>query len=220
MGENAARSSLGACQKPGSSIPIEGPGDTGEGNKIQKERPAGDWYVVQVPTGQETAMCQIIQRVAGKDVLRECFTPRFATEKKVKGQWVPAESLLLPGYVIAVTNDAVALYERLKNVHAFTRLLVSGEVFCPLDQDDRAWLGAFTNEGDRVIPMSKGFMEGDKVVVFSGPLKGREGCITSVNRRKSVAYVELDMCGRRVKTRIGLGIVRKRRCPGESTAQQ
>lgn len=165
-------------------------------------------------------MCQIIQRLAGKDVLRECFTPRFATEKKVKGQWVPAESLLLPGYVIAVTNDAVALYERLKNVHAFTRLLVSGEVFCPLDQDDRAWLGAFTNEGDRVIPMSKGFMEGDKVVVFSGPLKGREGCITSVNRRKSVAYIELDMCGRRVKTRIGLGIVRKRRCPGESTAQQ
>lgn len=140
--------------------------------------------------------------------------------EKVKGQWVPAESLLLPGYVIAVTNDAVALYERLKNVRAFTRLLVSGEVFCPLDQDDRAWLEAFTNEGDRVIPMSKGFMEGDKVVVFSGPLKGREGCITSVNRRKSVACIELDMCGRRVKTRIGLGIVRKRRCPGESTAQQ
>lgn len=67
--------------------------------------------------------------------------------------------------------------------------------------------------------MSMGFMEGDKVVVFSGPLKGREGCITSVNRRKSVAYIELDMCGRRVKTRIGLGIVRKRRCPGESKTQ-
>lgn len=49
MGESAARSSLEACQKPGSSIPIEGPGDTGEGHKIQKEKSAGDWYVVQVP---------------------------------------------------------------------------------------------------------------------------------------------------------------------------
>lgn len=98
-----------------------------------------------------TAMCQIIQRVAGKDVLRKLYASLCHGEK-VKGQWVPAESLLLPGYVIAVTNDAVALYERLKNVHAFTRLLTSGDSFCPLREDDRAWLGAFTNEGDRVIP--------------------------------------------------------------------
>lgn len=203
-----------ATDSPCNSIPLNANCDT--------DKPAknvGDWYVIQVPTGREETMCQIIQRVAGEDILKECFTPRFATEKKIKGRWVPAESLLLPGYVIAVTNDAVALYERLKSVHAFTRLLMSGEAFCPLDRDDRAWLGAFTSEGDRVVPMSMGFMEGDKVVVFSGPLKGREGCITSVNRRKSVAYIELDMCGRRVKTRIGLGIVRKHRCPGESKTQ-
>lgn len=214
MSEDAASSPCKAIKAPCDSIPLPVGRDTENTKNIKS-----GWYVIQVPTGKETAMCQIIQRVAGNDVLKECFTPRFATEKKVKGQWTPAESLLLPGYVIAVTNDAVALYERLKSVHAFTRLLASGDSFCPLDEDDRAWLGAFTKEGDRVVPMSKGFIEGDKVVVFSGPLKGREGCITSVNRRKSLAYIELDMCGRRVRTRIGLGIVRKRRCPGELTVQ-
>ena len=214
MSEDSASSPCKVDKAPCDSIPLQ----VGRYTQSAKKSKSG-WYVIQVPTGKETVMCQIIQRVAGKGVLKECFTPRFATEKKIKGQWVSAESLLLSGYVIAVTDDAVALYERLKNVHAFTRLLASGDSFCPLDEDDRAWLSAFTKEGDRVVPMSKGFMEGDKIVVFSGPLKGREGCITSVNRRKSVAYIELDMCGRRVKTRIGLGIVRKRRCPGESTTR-
>lgn len=172
------------------------------------------WYVIQVSTGQENKVCQTIHRVAGSELVSECFTPRYATEKKVKGEWVYAESLLLPGYVIAVTHDVRALSDRLKGVYAFTRLLTSGGDFYPLDQEDRAWLSAFTSAGDRVVPMSMGCMEGDKVVVFRGPLKGREACIVSVNRRKSTAIIELDMCGRRVRTRIGLGIVRKCQCPG------
>lgn len=160
-------------------------------------------------------MCQSIRRVVGEDLLKECFTPRFVTEKKVRGVWERTESLMLPGYIIAVTSNPIQLYERLRQVHEFTRLLRMGGAFCPLAEEERAWLAAFTVDGDRVIPMSIGVMEGDRVVVQRGPLKGREACIVSVNRRKSLAFIELDMCGRRVKTRIGLGIVRKRQCQGE-----
>ena len=174
-----------------------------------------EWYVIQVPAGKEVALCETIRRAVGPDVLRECFTPRFATERKVRGVWEQAESLLLPGYIIAVTREPVALYERLREVREFTKLLRMGGSFCPLAEEDRAWMAMFTNEGDRVIPMSMGVMEGDRVVVFRGPLKGREACIVSVNRRKSLAFIELDMCGRRVTTRIGLGIVRKSQCQGE-----
>lgn len=140
-------------------------------------------------------------------------------ERKVRGVWEQAESLLLPGYIIAVTREPVALYERLREVREFTKLLRMGGSFCPLAEEDRAWMAMFTNEGDRVIPMSMGVMEGDRVVVFRGPLKGREACIVSVNRRKSLAFIELDMCGRRVTTRIGLGIVRKSQCQGETKPQ-
>lgn len=121
------------------SIPLNANCDT--------DKPAknvGDWYVIQVPTGREEAMCQIIQRVAGEDILKECFTPRFATEKKIKGQWVPAESLLLPGYVIAVTNDAVALYERLTvsscPERRFARWIgMIGRGLAPLPEKGIAW---------------------------------------------------------------------------------
>lgn len=199
------------CEGPDRGIPMHRPSDAAILNKDKNQ-----WYVIQVPTGKELALCEILQRVVGEDVLTECFSPRYATEKKVKGAWVSCESLLLPGYIVVVTGDVETLHERLRSVDEFTRLLRFGDAFCTLEESDRAWLSEFTGAGDRVIPMSMGVMEGDRVVVFRGPLKGREACIRSINRRKSLAYIELDMCGRRITTRIGLGIVRKRQCPGES----
>ena len=40
----------------------------------------------------------------------------------------------------------------------------------------------------------------------AGPLLGHEGLIKTINRRKSTAYLELDLCGRRVTTRVGLAV--------------
>ena len=61
--------------------------------------------------------------------------------------------------------------------------------------------------------MSMGVVEGDRIVVTRGPLMGHEGWITSVNRRKSLAFIQVEMFGRKIETRIGLGIVRRRPCP-------
>lgn len=182
---------------------------------VPRGKSVAGWYVIQVPTGKEEALCQTVQRVAGPTLVNECFTPRFATEKKVRGEWVPVESLLLPGYIIVVTSDPQSLYEKLRLIEDFTRLLRLGDTFCALEDADCAWMAEFTREGDRTVPMSMGIVENDRVVVFRGPLKGREACITSVNRRKSLAYIEFEMCGRRIKTRVGLGIVRKCSCQGE-----
>lgn len=44
------------------------------------------WYVVQVQTGRERAMCELIERVAPKCLVGECFTPRYQTQKKFDGE--------------------------------------------------------------------------------------------------------------------------------------
>lgn len=181
-------------------------------DRVKSGRPQNSWYAIQVPTGQEEKICRAIRRVAGDRIVQECFTPRFATEKKVRGEWIPVTSLLLPGYVIVVTSDVQALHNRLKDVNSFTKLLTFDGKFLPLNGSERAWIGAFTSSDDRTVPMSRAFMDGDRIVVFSGPLKGREAQIVSVNRRKSIACIELDMFGRRVKTRIGLGVMQRCQC--------
>lgn len=167
------------------------------------------WYVVQVATGKERAICELIERVAPEGSLEECFSPSFETQMKVRGEWVPATKLLFPGYVIAVTNHIEKLEAALRQIPEFTRVLSVGETFVPLHEEDQAWIGAFTKKGARAIPMSSGVMEGDRVVVTSGPLVGREALIKIVNRHKSLAFLEFEICGRVITTKVGLGIVRK-----------
>ena len=181
---------------------------------------AGGWYVIQVPTGKEAALCAVIERVAAPGELSECFVPSFETQRKVRGAWETVRAVLFPGYVVAVTRNVGALKHRLRGVSEFTRLLTMGESFVPLDDADRAWLSAFTTADDRAIPMSMGVVEGDRIVVTQGPLMGHEGWITSVNRRKSLAFIQVEMFGRKIETRIGLGIVRRKPCPNSNVNQE
>ena len=165
------------------------------------------WYVVNVPTGKETKMCQVIERISPEGAVIECFSPRYATQIKRAGEWTDVQKTLLPGYVVVATRQIGVVKRCLRKVPEYARVLSMGESFVPLASEERAWIEAFTYEGDRCVPMSMGVMEGDRVVVVSGPLKGREALIRSVNRHRSIAYVELKICGRIVTTKVGLGIV-------------
>lgn len=181
-----------------------------EKNLAARSVRAPRWYVIQVSTGKENAMCELILRVAPERTVEECFSPSYDTQIKVKGEWRSVKKPLLPGYLIAVTDQVEVLQRVCRTVPEFARLLTMGETFVPLRDDDQAWIGAFTRRGERSIPMSTGVMEGDRVLVLDGPLVGREALIKSVNRHKSLAFLEFEICGRKVTTKVGLGIVRKK----------
>lgn len=165
------------------------------------------WYVVQVLKGREDAMAELIGRVATASVVEECFSPKYATEMKVRGRWVPCERDLFPGYLVAITNAPRELEVVLAQVPEFCRVLAQGGKFVPLGREEVEMIGAFTERGERTVPMSHAVKEGDRVVVTEGPLVGREGLIRGVDRRKSIAMVELDVCGRKIATRMGLSVV-------------
>lgn len=172
---------------------------------------AASWYVVQVPTGAERKLCDLIERVVPEGAVEECFSPQYATQiKRAGGGWVDVEKPLLPGYIIVVSSRLDLVIRELREIPEFTRLLKMGESFVSLASDERAWIEALTNKGSRCVDMSVGVMDGEHVVVLSGPLRGREALITSVNRHKNLAFVELEICGRRVATKVGLGIVSRR----------
>ena len=89
----------------------------------------------------------------------------------------------------------------------FARVLSQDGQFVPLAKEETQLIGSFTNRGDRVVPMSEALKDGDRVVVTAGPLLGHEGLIKDINRRKCTAYLELNLCGRRVTTRVGLAVL-------------
>ena len=187
------------------------------------------WYVVQVPTGREEYTARLIKRVASevtqilplaerlqtesaaeKPLLEDCFVPTCDYERKRRGEWKTVRLPLFPGYVVTVSDNVDLLIRLLRRVPEFTRLLRMGEGFVPLDDAERALIEMLASNEEHNVPISYGVAEGDKVRVTSGPLKGREGLIKEVNRKRSTALLEVSMFGRTLRAKIGLAIVAKR----------
>ena len=165
------------------------------------------WYVIQVINGREDIMRERIEHVLPTGAMQELFYPQFQTEIKVHGEWVNTTKPLFPGYLICDTADPRTVQQYLLRMDDFARVLSQDGQFVPLAKEEVQLISSFTHRGDRVVPMSEALKDGDQVVVTAGPLLGHEGLIKTINRRKSTAYLELDLCGRRVTTRVGLAVL-------------
>lgn len=172
---------------------------------------------MQVETGREDAACELILRAAQAAGLArafdELFSPKRRTLSKVRGELVEGQEPLLPGYVIAVCRprDLDAVATALNRFPRFARLVGAGEAFTPLSDQEVAWISAFTRRESRTVEMSEGFIEKGRVVIASGPLVGHEALLQKVNRRKRFAEVEFSICGRTVRAKVGLNLVKKER---------
>jgi transcriptional antiterminator NusG len=165
------------------------------------------WYVIQVITGREQKTAESILDVVPHGVLQECFFPQYTTEIKIKGQWVAIDKPMFPGYLIAVTDDPYVLDRELRKLNLFARIVSQGGVLLPLNQGDIKIIDSCTEPGHRVIPMSRGFKVGDSVLIDQGPLVGQQARIKRINRRKSTALIEFNLCGRIVAARMGLALI-------------
>lgn len=166
------------------------------------------WYVMQVRVGSEEAIVVQCKNVIEKNILNECFVPYYEFMKKYHGEWHRERKVLFPGYVFLISEHIEELYLELKKVIGLTKMIGTGEEIVPLSVKEVEFLETF-GEKNQVVKMSKGIIEGDKVIITSGPLKGNEGCIKKIDRHKRKAYLEVEMFGRMVETQVGVEIVEK-----------
>lgn len=152
---------------------------------------------------------ELIRRFIDEALVGEIFVPRFETMRRWKGEWHKRTERLAPGYLFVETHDAEKLALQLRRVPAFTKVLGNNEVFIPLNDEEVAWLNAFTGNDRRVIEMSEGIVEGDKVIVLRGPLRGHEAEIKRIDRHRRMAELEVSMLGRMKTIRLGLEIISK-----------
>lgn len=166
-------------------------------------------YAIQVGSGQEAKVEELIRRFVHESVIGEIFAPRFEAMRRWKGEWHKRTERLTPGYLYVETSDAEKLALQLRRVPAFTKMLGNNEVFISLNDEEVAWLNAFTGGDCRVIEMSEGIVEGDKVIVLRGPLRGHEAEIKRIDRHRRMAELEVSMLGRMKTIRLGLEIISK-----------
>lgn len=178
--------------------------------KVGGAMAASALYAIQVRAGtEERTRKSVLRHLAG--TVEDCFVPQYETLRAERGEWKHARMRLLPGYIFIQTKQPEELVAKLAAVPAFTRLLGgNGEHFTPLSADEVAWLNAFANVETHVVPMSTGIIEGDRVLVMHGPLKGHELEIKKIDRHKREAELEVPLLGRKKRVKVGLEVIAKR----------
>lgn len=166
------------------------------------------WYVIQVYTGQEEKIvCQCREKVTEEG--EEAFIPLVERMRKIHGEWMPVKARLFPGYVFIKTDKPHDLCMRLKKIKSMAKLLTTGEEITPLYREEEEYLQGLQDE-EHVIRYSEGYLEGDKLIINEGSLKGYEGRIKKVLRHKRLVVLEVSLLGRKVEITLGLGVVEKR----------
>ena len=142
-----------------------------------------------------------------------CFHPMRRMRKKFRGEWKEVHEKLLPGYVFITSNCVQELYQELKNVLAFTRMLGKDrEQFIPLSEHEVKWLERLIESPERSMEVQLSQVsvsENDIVTILSGPLKDMEGCIKKIDLHRRIAKVEVDFMNRKTIIHLGIEMLEK-----------
>lgn len=167
-------------------------------------------YVIQVMGGREKRVLALLRKLVDEDLAQESFLAQYEVMKKYAGEWRKRTEILLPGYIFVVTDEPEKLAAQLRRIPAFTRILGNNDMFIPLNDQETAFISAFTDIDHRTVELSEGVIEGDAIRILKGPLMDQLGSIKRIDRHKRLAYLEIEILGRKKTIKLGLEIVAKR----------
>lgn len=168
-----------------------------------------NWYVIQVRSGHEREIADKCRFLISDDILEECFIPEYIVRKKFKGEWHNVRNVLFRGYVFLISDHIDELFNELKKIPDFTKLIgKKKETIYSLKDGEVEFLKTFGKD-DHIVNMSVGFIEGDRIHITEGPLQGREGLIVKIDRHKRIAYISVNIFNEETTAKVGLEIISK-----------
>lgn len=155
-----------------------------------------NYYALQVKTSSEDLF---IQRVV-KSLSREqtegtrLIFPRRNMPIRKAGITKSKIEPVFPGYIFLESPELEKnLYWVIRTTPGFYRFLPDNKEPAPLLGRDLSTLRHFISFGDIAQKSKVMFDSDDRIKVLDGPLKGLEGRIVKVDKRKGRAKVKLDM---------------------------
>lgn len=152
------------------------------------------YFAIQVLTGQEDDFIRRASPLEAEGRGR-FFSPKRLMPQKKRGVTTNHLLHVFPGYIFyetAVLEDDDRW--SIRHTEGFCRFLRSSLSPTPLGELDRRILLHFISLGDYADISKVTFDEKDRIVVLEGPLRGLEGEIVKVDRRRGRAKVALDLC--------------------------
>ena len=157
-----------------------------------------DYYILQVATGHEATFIEKVQKLdpalAQKHNL--IHLTRELTIRR-QGEWLKEKQPTFPGYVIMQTTNTVdaKTVQDFKSIPYFYHFLKTNTEIIPMTGKDLDIIKHFLGLGPNLGTSLVRFDENDRIVVIEGPLKGIEGSIIKVDKRKQRAKIRVDFQG-------------------------
>lgn len=155
-----------------------------------------EYYALQVRARREAAFIERF-KAAGRGADAEFFLPLRVLLERRRGKIFKRNAAVFPGYVFALfasSEDAVGRLAALREAEDFFRFLPSNKTPRPLSERDLKTVRHFLANENAPKLSRVSFDENNRIVVLEGALKGLEGNIIAVDRRKRRAKVRLDLC--------------------------
>lgn len=157
------------------------------------------FFVVQVSTGAEERFLlrarqelQVSREHSGLHM--KLWWPRRSLRIRHRGTWRNSEAAIFPGYLFLESEEVTPeLYRCLKGIPGFLRFLRDNHDIEPVGRRDYRILKHFISLGEVVHRSTVVFDECRRIRVIAGPLKGLEGRIVKVDRRRERARVRLEL---------------------------
>ncbi len=156
-----------------------------------------EYFAVQVWTGHEKDLVQALNRTKLPEETWQVFSPSRIIPLRKKGKICKTEMIIFSGYVfMGIDGDAMPheLRWKLRSTNYFVRILPDTANPVPIKTQDRRILAHFMSLRKPADISKVIFDENDRIVILEGALKGLEGMIVKIDKRKGRAKVKLNMC--------------------------
>ncbi|WP_110932779.1 antiterminator LoaP [Paenibacillus bouchesdurhonensis] len=172
------------------------------------------WYVLFVRNGYEDHVQKSLEKISDNNIAR-CIVPTRKIPERKKGQIKDVEKIMFPGYVFIQTQMTKSIYYTLSS-HPLIYSLLNYRNRKDLnynqrnsdttiqDSDDFCFKQVPKEEIEQILQLlddhgkvdySKVHLLDSRIKVISGPLKGKEGIIKKIDKRKNRAKVNINLMG-------------------------
>ncbi|SNX55042.1 antiterminator LoaP [Thermoanaerobacterium sp. RBIITD] len=168
----------------------------------------GKWYVIYTKTGDEMKVKRFIDLLFNnfnKKVVKTLIPKRIIMERKGK-QRIKKIKYLFPGYVFIKTGMCYDIYYKITKLPYLIKFLKDESEPAEVKEDEIRIILALTNDSD-LIGFSTGIKIGGRIKIIDGPLKGYEGLIEKIDKRKGRVKVRLNVSGNANLVDLGLHII-------------
>jgi transcriptional antiterminator NusG len=150
------------------------------------------YFAMQIWTGAEGKYLALAR--IGWTPPVKLIWPRRNLRIKRRGVWQDSLAPIFPSYIfIEAESIEPDSYRKLRYTPGFIRFLLANNNIVPMEKKDQDLLNHFLGYGEIVDKSFVVFDADKRIRVVSGPLKGLEGRIVKVDRRKGRAKVKLEM---------------------------